>query len=85
MNERKVEVITIRIASRRCGVSPTTIRRYIRRGLVQEPLTAYDMLTLRRIRRLTSLGINLAGVEAILHMRARIKRLRAQVEQIESS
>ncbi|MBN1954482.1 MAG: hypothetical protein JW900_05450 [Anaerolineae bacterium] len=49
---------------------------------MSERLTADDMARLRRIRRITGLGINLAGVEVILHMRQRIRRLEAELEQL---
>jgi len=75
--------ITIRVAARRAGVSPRTVRRYVRRGLVSEPLTEDDLAQLRCVRRLTRLGINLAGVEAILRMRSRIEELQARIERLE--
>ena len=76
--------ITITIAARRTGVSPRTVRRYIRRGLASEVLTEAELAELRRIRRLTELGVNLAGVEIILNMRRQIQDLQAQVERLES-
>ncbi len=85
MTEREVEVITIAIAARRCGLSPSTVRRYVRWGLVEAPLTERDLVTLRRIRRLTDLGINLAGVEVILRMRRRIEELQEEVARLRSA
>jgi len=83
MNERKTErTITVTLAARQCQVSRRTVRRYVRRGLVDEPLTPEDLVTLRRIRRLTELGVNLAGVEVILHMRRRILELQAEMERL---
>jgi MerR family transcriptional regulator/heat shock protein HspR len=79
MNKRETTRITIQIAARRSGLSPRTVRRYVRRGLVDEALTEADLAELRRIRRLTDLGINLAGVEAVLRMRRRIEELEAQL------
>jgi MerR family transcriptional regulator/heat shock protein HspR len=79
------------VAARRCRLPPSTVRRYVRRGLVEKPLVEEDLARLRRIRRLTRLGINLAGVEVILRMRRRIMeledervRLEAQLESSES-
>ena len=60
------------------------MRRYVRRGLVNETLSEADLEDLCRVRRLTDLGINLAGVEAILRMRRRIEELQAQVRMIEA-
>jgi len=85
MTKRETTRVTIQIAARQAGVSPRTVRRYVRRGLVSEPLTEEDLAELRRIRRLTRLGINLAGVETILHMRRRIEELQMRIEALSSS
>ena len=74
--------ITVAVAARRCGVASYTVRRYIRRGLVSETLTEAELAELRRIRRLTGLGVNLAGVEIILRMRRRIEELQADVDRL---
>ncbi len=85
MTEReRTTRITITVAARRTGLSPRTIRRYVQRGLVSETLTEADLLELRRIRRLTDLGINLAGVEATLHIRHRIEELKAEVTYLQA-
>jgi len=75
--------ITITVAARRTGMSPRTVRRYIRRGLATEVLTEAELAELRRIRRLTDLGVNLAGVEIILNMRHQIEALQAEVAHLE--
>ena len=75
--------ITITVAARRTGVSPSTVRRYIRRGLADDTLAEADLAELRRIRRLTDLGVNLAGVEIILRMRRQIEVLQAEVAQLD--
>jgi MerR family transcriptional regulator/heat shock protein HspR len=75
--------ITITVAARRTGMSPRTVRRYIRRGLTAEALTEAELAELRRIRRLTELGVNLAGVEIILNMRRQIEALQAEVARLE--
>ena len=85
MGERRVEIITISLAARRCGLAPTTVRRYVQWGLVETPLTEEDLVTLRRIRRLTVLGINLAGVEVILRMRRRIEELQEEVARLRAA
>ena len=73
--QEETTYIAVIVAARRCGLTPRDIRRYVRRGLVSEMLTEADLAELRRIRRLISLGVNLAGVEIILHMRRRIEEL----------
>jgi DNA-binding transcriptional MerR regulator len=60
------------------------VRRYIQAGLVDDSLTEDDLAELRRIRRLTDLGVNLAGVEVILHMRRRMKELQAELGRLET-
>ena len=85
MDEREVEIIPISVAARRCGLTPTTVRRYIRWGLVEAPLTEEDLITLRRIRRLRELGINLAGIEVILRMRRRIEELQEEIARLRAA
>ena len=50
---------------------------------VREALTEADLTRLRRIRRLTDLGVNLAGVEIILRMRRRIEELQSEAKGLE--
>ena len=76
--------LDISVASRMADVSPGTVRRYIRLGLIDGALTYDDLATLRRVRRLRSLGVNLAGVETILHMRQQIEELRAEVSRLQA-
>ena len=83
MSERR-HTITIEVAARKVGVSPRTIRRYVRRGMVGDALTEEDMATLRRIRRLTALGVNLAGAEVVLRMRRQIEALRVEIARLEA-
>lgn len=75
-------VITVAIAARQSGLTAHTVRRYIRRGLLSEALTESDLAELRRIRRLTGLGVNLAGVEVVRQMRRNIKELQAEVDRL---
>jgi MerR family transcriptional regulator/heat shock protein HspR len=83
MNEQKETVyISYTVAARRTGVSSRTIRRYIERGLIDEKLTEEHLIRLRRIRRLTGLGINLAGVEVVLHMRRQLEEMRTELERL---
>jgi MerR family transcriptional regulator/heat shock protein HspR len=73
--------ITISVAALRTGLSPRSVRSYIQSGLVSEKLTETELAELRRIRRLTDLGVNLAGVEIILRMRRQIVELRQKAYQ----
>ena len=78
----QITCITIAVASRRTGLAPRTVRRYVRRQLVSDELTEAELAELRRIRRLTALGVNLAGVEIILRMRRQIQELQAEVARL---
>ena len=49
-----------------------------------EVLTETDLAELRRIRRLTDLGINLTGVEIILRMRRQIEELQAEMARLKA-
>ena len=80
----RITRITITVAARRTGLSPRTVRRYIRRGVMGEVLTEADLAELRRIRRLTDLGVNLTGVEIILRMRRQIEELQAEMARLKA-
>ena len=82
MNDQDSEThITVSIAARRTGLSSRSVRRCIQRGLVSQKLTETDLCELRRMRRLSDLGINLAGVEIILRMRSQIIALQQKAHQ----
>ncbi len=82
--------LTISVLAARCGVAPATIRRYEQFGLVSSRgeggtlrYTEGDVERVLRIRRLTTeLGVNLAGVEVVLHMREQILLLRRELEAL---
>lgn len=75
--------ITIRTAGQQTGRSSRVVRECVQRRLVSEPLADADLVELRRIRRLQELGVNMPGVEVILHMRRRIRLLQAELERLE--
>jgi len=54
--------ITVTVAARRTGMEPGVVRHCVQLGLVSEGLTEANLVELRRVRRLTNLGVNLAGV-----------------------
>ena len=85
MEREGATVITVTVAARRTGLAPRTVRRYIRRSLVNQTLTEDDLVQLRRIRRLTDLRVNLAGVEVILHMRRQIAELRREISRLHAN
>ncbi|NLF01483.1 MAG: MerR family transcriptional regulator [Anaerolineales bacterium] len=75
--------VSIPVAAQRAGLSVYTVRRYVRVGLVEAPLREDQLAEVRRIRRLTEMGINLAGVEVILAMRRRIESLQGEIARLE--
>lgn len=83
MNRRERTTITIRRAARQAGLEVHVVRHYIDAGVFDERLTEDDLVELRRVRRLMSLGINLAGAEVILRMRRRIEELESEIARLE--
>lgn len=65
-------------------MEPRIIRHCVQLGLVSERLTEADLVELRRVRRLTDLGVNLGGVEIILRMRRQIEKLQAEIARLEA-
>jgi len=81
----------ISVAAQILGVHPQTLRLYEREGLVEPKRTGgkirlysdYDIEQVRCIMRLTTdLGVNLAGVEAIIYMRERMLRMYMEMEVV---
>ncbi len=79
----------ISVAARMLGVHAQTLRGYERQGLVTPSRTKgrirlYSLENIQRaqlIRRLIEdLGVNLAGVEVIMHLTDHIKELEAELE-----
>jgi MerR family transcriptional regulator, heat shock protein HspR len=82
----------ISIAAELVGMHPQTLRMYEQKGLVRPQRTAgntrlyseVDLERLRLIQRLTSqLGLNLAGVEAVLDLEEQLQRMQARMERLE--
>jgi MerR family transcriptional regulator, heat shock protein HspR len=82
----------ISVAAELVGMHPQTLRIYEQKGLVNPQRTAgntrlysdADVERLRLIQRLTGdWGLNLAGVERVLHMEDEIDRLRMRMERME--
>ena len=79
MPPESTTAISLSVAVQRTGLSDDEVQRLIARRLVVEPLAEADLAEMRRIRRLQELGVNLAGIEIILHMRQRIIEQRADL------
>ena len=82
----------ISVAAELVGMHPQTLRMYEQKGLVQPKRTAgntrlyseADLERLRLIQRLTTqLGLNLAGVEAVLELEEQLQRMQSRMERLE--
>ena len=92
MNDGDRPRYMISIAAELVGMHPQTLRIYEQKGLVNPQRTAgntrlysdADVERLQLIQRLTSdWGLNLAGVERVLHMEDELERLRMRMERME--
>ena len=79
--EEGTKFISIRVAVRRTGLDEEMVQECVRREVIREPLTERDLVELRRIRRLRELGVNMSGIEIILHMRRRLEALHGELAQ----
>jgi len=77
--------------SERFGIHPQTLRLYEREGLLRPARTEgntrlYDAGTIERLEIILTLtrdlGVNLAGVEVILHMKERMEQIQGEVQQL---
>ena len=82
----------ISVAAELVGMHPQTLRIYEQKGLVHPQRTAgntrlysdADVERLQLIQRLTTeLGLNLAGVERVLHMEDELLRMHRRLERME--
>ncbi len=83
----------ISIAARMLGAQTHTLRYYEKIGIIEPPRSGgntrlysdRDITHLRQVKRLMDdLGVNLAGVEVILHMAQRMTELQQHIEGLES-
>jgi MerR family transcriptional regulator/heat shock protein HspR len=82
----------ISVAAELVGMHPQTLRIYEQKGLVRPKRTAgntrlfsdADVERLRLIQQLTTeVGLNLAGVERVLHMQDELGRMHRRLERME--
>jgi MerR family transcriptional regulator, heat shock protein HspR len=82
----------ISVAAELVGMHPQTLRIYEQKGLVRPKRTAgntrlysdTDVERLRLIQQLTTeIGLNLAGVERVLHLEDELSRMRRQLDRME--
>ena len=83
---------TIKVAAELCGMHEQSLRMYERRGLIapqRSPgnirrFSPQDVEQIRFIKRLVDeLGVNLAGVEVILHMRQQLIDIQQELRQLQ--
>jgi MerR family transcriptional regulator, heat shock protein HspR len=83
--------VRIGAISEKYRIHPQTLRMYEREGLLRPTRTegntrVYDSDTVERLEIILSLtrhlGVNLAGVEVILHMKERMERMQGEVRQV---
>src|SRR3954447_23247219 len=90
--ERSRAVYVISVAAELAGVHPQTLRIYERKGLVDPARTGGgsrrysddDIARLRRIQDLTTAGLNLAGVKAVMELEDELVRLRRDLEETQA-
>lgn len=84
-------VFMISVAAELANMHPQTLRIYEAKGLItpkRSPkntrlYSRRDVERLRRIQEMTSeQGLNLAGVETVLEMEARVEKMRAELERV---
>ena len=94
IREKSKAAYMISSVAEQYGVHPQTLRLYEREGLLKPSrsegntrlYTDEDLERLEVILHLTrDLGVNLAGVEIILNMRARMEAMQGQMEQFVES
>lgn len=83
--------LRIGVISEKYGIHPQTLRMYEREGLLRPTRTEgntrlYDSDTVERLEIILTLtrhlGVNLAGVEVILHMKERMEKMQGDVRQV---
>jgi MerR family transcriptional regulator, heat shock protein HspR len=82
---------TIKVAAELCGMHEQSLRMYERRGLIaprRSPgnirrFSDEDVEQVRFIKRLVDeLGVNLAGVEVIMHMRQQLIEIQQELQEL---
>ena len=85
-------VFMISVAAELANLHPQTLRIYEARGLIEPQRSSKgtrlysqeDVEKLRRIQEMTAeLGLNLAGVERVLHLEREIEEMQDRIERIE--
>ena len=92
MDEQGRPRYMISVAAEIVGMHPQTLRIYEQKGLLRPKRTAgntrlysdEDVARLRLIQQLTTeIGLNLAGVERVLHLEDELNRMRRRLDRME--
>ena len=86
MDNQLNELDTLMRIARQSGVSTDTLIEWIREQLImpgEQPWDDEAIETVRRIRRLTNLGVNVAGVQMILYMRQQLIQHQSDIRRIQ--
>ena len=84
-------VFMISVAARLAGMHPQTLRVYEERGLIKPArspkqtrlYSQRDVERLKRIQELTTLGMNLAGVERVLEMEELMEEMKERMDAMQ--
>ena len=83
--------VMISVVAEKYAIHPQTLRLYEREGLIKPARSngntrLYDEEAIRRLEIILTLtrdlGVNLAGVEVILHMREQMERMQGEVDRL---
>jgi len=89
--KQKIRFLRISAVAERFDIHPQTLRLYEREGLIKPQRSdgntrLYDEDTLERLETILTLtrdlGVNLAGVEVILNMRAQMESLQVETDRL---
>jgi MerR family transcriptional regulator/heat shock protein HspR len=92
MDDRRRPRYMISVAAELVGMHPQTLRIYEQKGLVRPQRTAgntrlysdVDVERLRLIQQLTTeVGLNLAGVQRVLHLQDELNRMHNRIARLE--
>lgn len=86
MAHDKEEMRALVYAARQAGVSAEELIEYVQRRIIilrENRWDAEAIETARRVRRLRRLGVNMPGIEVIMHMREQMIRLQRELDRLQ--
>lgn len=87
---RRGDLLTLEGLASACSMHPELVTRLVEAGLVTPErraaagllFRASTVLHVRKIQRLRQLGVNLAGIEIVLDLTERVRRLQRELEEL---